>query len=167
MPNDFDALIGELEEAGLDESYIDRLRSVTAASPIRKERDAYKADAIAALDRAQRAEAKALAASFRDMGITMKPSALRLPDDLDVTDDDKLRAWATDAGLIAAVQSVDQSMSNEERQAHANVAAASAGATTPPAANSKESLLARLDPAKGLTEEQFWAEARSAGITQD
>lgn len=126
MPNDFEALIGELEEAGLDESYIDRLKSATAASPIRKERDQFKADLATALAQRDQFRSKALVASFKDLGIKVSPTALRMPDDLDVTDDAALRTWAEGAGLVDPPPVTTASPA--EQQAHQQAAAAANGA---------------------------------------
>lgn len=129
MPDDFDVLVDELADAGLDESYIDRLKK-WSGSPLRKERNEALQKVTALEERLAKAEAKTLESTFSNLGITVKPSALRLPDDLDVLDEDKVREWAVEQGLA---EPPPPDTPEEEAEAHERVVAAGAGAagTTP------------------------------------
>lgn len=125
MPNDFEALIGELREAGLDDDYIDRLERATAASPIRKERDAFKAQAEQALAEAKRYQQVVAGQRFKEFGIKVRPEHLRTPDDLDWADESKVKEWATGAGLI---EPPDPNATTPEVDGHSRVVDAALGA---------------------------------------
>jgi len=100
-PSDFDELITEMEEAGLDDSYIDRLRKASDGSPLRRENAEIRKQAEAALAQANTYKGLVANAQFRELGINIKPEALRTPDDLDWTDQSKVRDWAVSSGLLA------------------------------------------------------------------
>lgn len=100
MSESFDSLLEEMADAGIDSEFIERIRRSTDNSGARKERDAFKAQAEAALAEAKRYQSVVAETRFRDLGIKVKPSVLKTPDDLDWTDDTKVRDWATGAGLI-------------------------------------------------------------------
>lgn len=124
MPSDFDDLLAELEaKEALDPDDLDRLRKASSGSPLRKERDEAKARADAAEARAKHLEGSMLADQLTKLGVTVKPSALRVPDDLDVADLEKVRAFAIDAGALAAP--VDTSAENQ--QAHERIGQAMSG----------------------------------------
>lgn len=144
MPDDFDVLVDELADAGLDESYIERLKK-WSGSPLRKERNEARQEADALKERVAKAEAKTLEATFKELGITVKPTALRLPDDLDVLDDTKVREWAVEQGLA---EPPPPDTPEEEVAAHERVQAAGAGA----AGNTGPSTLKPEDTAEWSTE---------------
>lgn len=121
----FEDIVTEYEAEGLDTT---ELRAAWDASPLRRERDEAKTSAASALERAQRAEAKALASSFKDLGIKVSPTALRMPDDLDVTDDAALRTWAEGAGLVEPP--APTTATQTEQAAHQQAANASQGVST-------------------------------------
>lgn len=150
----FEDIVAEYEAEGLDTT---ELRAAWDASPLRRERDEAKTAAQSAQERAQRAEAKALASSFKDLGIKVSPTALRMPEDLDVTDDAALRTWAEGAGLVdpPAATSATQS----EQTAHQQAANASQGVSTTeaPKDNYAEAIAAAKTPAEVL------AAVRAAG----
>lgn len=124
MPDDFDVLVDELADAGLDDSYIDRLKK-WSGSPLRKERNDALQKATALEERLAKAEAKTLESTFTNLGITVKPTALRLPDDLDVLDEAKVREWAVEQGLA---EPPPPDTPDDEAAAHERVVAAGTGA---------------------------------------
>lgn len=154
----FEDLIAEMEEAGVDSAFIERAREAFDASPLRQELKTTKAEVAAAIERAQKAETGLLSSTFKELGITAKPTAFALPADLDRTDRDAVQAWAVDQGLIAppAPNADSQTLDAYDRIAAASNGAAAAGAAGDPAA-------ALLNP--NLTEEEFWAQAEAAGLT--
>ena len=164
MPRKFEELLEDMRQAEIDESFVAELEGAWSASPLRRERDEAKSAAQAALERAQKAEQVALEARFADLGIKAAPSAFRLPDDFDVTDPAKVRAWAESVNLIEAASNDDQTTA-EERKAHEQAAAAGIGAAPPPtgAGAQIENVLAQLDP--NLPEKEFWARAQALGVT--
>lgn len=154
MPNNFDDLLEEAAEAGVDPDLIDRFRAASEASPLRKELRETKAQVEAAIERAQKAEQVALATQFKELGIKAKPTAFKLPDDLDVTDSTALQTWAVDQGLIdpPAPKVPDEDLDTLDR-----IANASNGAS------------GTVDPADAVinapSEEEFWRQAEQAGVT--
>lgn len=154
MPNNFEDLLEEAAEAGVDPDLIDRFRAASDASPLRKEVKDTKAQLEAAIARAQKAEGVALSQQFKELGIKAKPSAFKLPDDLDVTDADALQTWAVDQGLIDPPA---PKVPDEHLDALDRIADASNGAT------------GRVDPTDAViaagSEEEFWRQAEQAGVT--
>lgn len=127
MPSDLDALIAEFAERGLDDDDLNRLREATAATPLRQELKA-------ANQRAKTLEGKLAKATFQTLGINASPDALRLPDDLDVTDVDKVREWARGVNLIPSEPEVPaEEFEAQERaeQAAATGTPAKGGQITP------------------------------------
>lgn len=97
----FEELLGEIEDAGLSPELLGRLKNATAASPIRAERDAAKAEAEAARREAAELKAYAMRATFKEAGIAINPAALNLPADLDYKNAEAVRTWGTEMGLIS------------------------------------------------------------------
>jgi len=92
-PRSMEEILDEQEAEGLD---VSEARAAWAASPLRKERE----EAIKRAETAETLYRQAVAANqLRDLGVTIKPTALVLPADLDWTDTSKVRQWAVDAGL--------------------------------------------------------------------
>lgn len=154
MPNNFEDLLEEATEAGVDPDLIERFRAASDASPLRKELKDQKTQLEAAIQRAQKAEQVALATQFKELGIKAKPSAFNLPADLDVTDTDGLQAWAVDQGLIDPPA---PKVSDGHLNALDRIADASNGAS------------GTVDPVDAVIgaqdEDEFWRQAEQAGVT--
>lgn len=154
MPNTFEELLDEAADAGVDPDLIDRFRAASEASPLRKEVKELRTQVEQATARAQKAESAALSQHFKELGIKAKPSAFKLPDDLDVTDTEALQTWAVDQGLI---DPPEPKVSAEHLDALDRVAEASAGST------------GRVDPTDAViaaeNPEEFWQQAEQAGLT--
>lgn len=152
----FEELLAEAEEVGVPEDLLDRFKAAAEASPLRKELKDTKAQLQTHIDRAQKAEAVALATQFEKLGIRGKPQSYRLPDDVDVTDEEALRVWAVDNGVLDPPK---PDVSDGHLDALDRVAAASDGATT-----------GRIDPSDAVmqaeSEEEFYRRAAEAGLTQ-
>lgn len=120
-------LLEELAEMGLDEEIIDRIRDWNAASPLRKV-------ANSASKRAEQAEAErdkyraiAMNTAFQKAGIRVNPSLLNVPNDLDILNDEAMKKWAVDNGLVDNSPSVDE----EEFEAHDEINNLNAGGDPP------------------------------------
>ena len=122
MARKYEEIIAELRERGLDETSIDELTEAWSASPIRKERDAIAAERDALRD-------AVLSTKFEKFGVKIKPQALQRPSDLDITDDDKLKNWLTDAGVLTPEpEPTPDPAVTADLQAQQRMAAATAGA---------------------------------------
>lgn len=152
----FEDLIAEMEEAGVDPAFIDKAKEAFAASPLRKELADTKAEVAAAIERAQKAESGLLTTTFKELGITAKPTAFNLPDDLDRLDPEAVRGWAVDQGLIAAPEA---NATDENLDALDRIAAASVGAGASSAADPGAAL---LNP--NLSRDEFYAQAKATGF---
>lgn len=150
MPK-FEDLIAEMEEAGVDPAFIERTRETFEASPLRKELREAKDAAQAAIDRATKAESVALTGTFKELGITAKPTAFALPENLDRTDRDAVQAWAVEQGLI---EPPAPAVPGEQLDAMDRIAAASTGAGAVSADPTARVLSAS-------SAEEFWAEAEA------
>lgn len=121
----FDAVVTELEDAGVDTDLLTRLRSTVEASPLRQEIKDLS-DKLATVESERDAARGQVSKSvFKDVGIEMDPGLLRYPADLDITDPEKVRAWGIEAKLIEPKPSV----SDEELAGQAEINNAAAGAT--------------------------------------
>jgi hypothetical protein len=156
MPNDYDQVVQELRDAGVDEQYVEHVNNLIGTSPLRKDLVATKA---------AHAEAQAVITRYRDklldtqlerLGVKAKAEALRIPDDLDPLDGTKVAEWAVAAGLAEAPPSPNAP--NEELEAHTRVDAAGRGAGQPPSSD----LMERFNNAQ--SEAEVMALAREAGI---
>lgn len=148
-------LIAEMEDAGVDPAFIAKTRETFEASPLRKELKEAKDAAQAAIDRATKAENVALTGTFKELGITAKPTAFNLPDDLDRTDREAVQGWAVEHGLI---EPPAPRVAGETLDAMDRIGAASQGAGAVTA-----------DPTAAVvsadSEQEFWAQAEAAGLT--
>lgn len=140
----------------------DSLERQFDASPLRTENKELKKQAQQAVEQAEKLRSYALSASFKEVGLKVKPDVLKLPDDLDPTDTQALSAWATEAGFIDAKPDT----SKEEQGAHEAMQQAAAGGATSPVLTGKAAILEELDP-RNLTEEEFWAKAADKKLTLD
>ena len=118
----FEDILAEMREQGLDESYADELSKAWQASPLRQA-------AETAAERARKAETALLRSTFKELGISVKPDHLRLPDDLDPTDSDRIKAFAVDAGLLTPdPEPTPDPAVTADLQAQQRITAATAGA---------------------------------------
>lgn len=151
----FEDLIAEMEDAGVDSAVIDKAKEAFAASPLRKELADSKAEVAAAIERATKAETGLLSSTFKELGITAKPTAFNLPADLDRMDPEAVRGWAVDQGLIEPPQAnVDEQTLDTLDRVHAASIGAGATATDPTAA--------LVDG--NLSREEFYATAKAHGL---
>ena len=157
-----DELLGRIQEGTATADDLDNLRKAYEASPLRKERDDAAAEAKRLADANAALRQTVMKTNFAAAGVTIDPSVLNLPSDLDVTDVEKVKGWAQGAGLVQAKPDTSQ----EELQAHDRLAgASSASGGGGNGMGMKERILAETDPSKGLSEEEFWARAGSFGVT--
>jgi hypothetical protein len=151
----FDDILNELVNTGqLPDDAAQKLRD---ASPLRKDLETTKSELAAAQERTRTLEQRLSADVFSKVGITLNPSLLRTPDDLDVTDVDAVRKWAVEKQLIEDTPATPPA----EMEQHQRVAAAAVDAPLEPG---QADLLAQLDPRK-MSEDDFWAQAAAMGRT--
>lgn len=118
----YEDLMAEFEEAGTDPGLLARLKAATAASPIRAERDDWKAKAEAAAAQAAEMRAAVMGQTFKEAGITVNPSALNLPADLDFRDVEKVREWGAGMGLVQTQTPAPLTPPNEQQGARSFLA---------------------------------------------
>lgn len=159
MPNEYERVLEELRDAGVQSSYIDELEKMLSASPIRKERDEFKQKAEAALADVQRFRTAALGATFKEANIKGKPDAYNIPADLDVLDVDAVKTWAIEAGVA---DPPPPAVTPEQQQQLEQLAEAASGSAPAPSGSDA----ARQEVLSATTEEEFWAKARAAGMAR-
>lgn len=152
----FEDLIAEMEDGGVDPTFIERAKEAFAASPLRQELREAKAEAAAAIERAAKAETGVLGGHFEALGIKAKPTAFALPADLDRLDRDAVASWAVDQGLIDPPQPkvADDTLDAQDRIADAAVGAGASALT-----DQQHAVLA------AGSEAEFWSQAEAAGLT--
>lgn len=155
-PRKFEEIVAEYEAEGLD---VEELRSAWEASPLRRERDELKAQAQAAIEDAKRYKSVVATQRLKDLGVTIKPDALRYPDDLDWVDEDKVRSWFQESGIVPPPPPPGDNISDEERAAHDRIEQSRTGATAP---NLKEDLNAQI--AAATSPEEVMALLSKAGV---
>lgn len=152
MARKFEEIVAEMTQQGLDESYVSELSEAWSASPIRKERDAIAAERDALRD-------AVLNTKFEKFGVKVKPQALVRPADLDITDDDKVKGWLTDLGVIDQAPAADAAV-DADLAAQGRIDTATAGAGSPaPNATFHE------DIAKAQSPEEVMAILERNGMT--
>lgn len=159
MPNEYERILEELREAGVQSSYVDELEKMLSASPIRKERDEFKQKAEAALADVQRFRTAALGATFKEARIKGSPDAYNIPADLDVLDVDAVQAWAVSAGVADPPEPV---VTPEQQQQYQQLEQGAAGAA--PAGSPQTA--ARDQILGASSEAEFWALASGAGLAK-
>lgn len=125
----------------VDQDVVDEISSLWDASPIRKERDDYKKRAETAEEKAGKYATAAVKSVLKDKGVTINPSLLRFPDDLDLTDEAAVEKFLVDAGLAEAKSEADVA----EQQAHENIDRAVTGASATATTRINADLLEELD----------------------
>lgn len=122
--NAFEQLLEEMADAGVDESWIGRLEAASAGSPLRQEIRDLKAERDSLRERTEALTGSVRQQTFKEAGITMNPDLLKLPDDLDVTDVEAVKAWGIEQKLLEPQPSV----SSEELEGQDAITNAGAGA---------------------------------------
>lgn len=151
MSDKFKAMFDEAREAGLPDEWISKFESEFEATPLRAENKATKERMKEIAEANQRLRDTLLETKFSAYNVSIKPSALRIPDDLDVTDDEKVEGWLVQSGLTSARPTTDP----EVRATHDRIAAAATEG-----GNSTLPSLADLDPNK-LSEDEFYERAEA------
>lgn len=160
MPG-IDELLEELAGRGLAAADAERLRGAYEASPIRKELKETKD----ALKVSQEKEALHLAslrdATFKQVGIKVKPNLLATPADLDVTSLDAVKAWAITEGLVDGSAEEVQTPDAEKEAINK---AQGAGTGTKPIANGDEAFAQVVQGATSF--EDYTSRLTAAGIAK-
>lgn len=132
MPRKFEEIVEDLETAGADEDAIAELKEAYAGSPLRKERDTLKTKAEGLEEELGKLKPAVWGSTFKELGLSVKPDAVNLPDDLDPADTQAVKEWAIDKGLLAAPEGGEGGEGSEEEKEHQagmeKIAAASNGA---------------------------------------
>lgn len=156
MSDKFKQLFEEARNSGVDSEWVDKFENTFEASGLRKDNVTIKEENRLLRETATKLKSGLLKDRFEKIGITISPSVLNIPDDLDPSDPEKVQSWAEEMGLITKQETTPPS----ERQTHDRIAAASneGNQTIVPSIDD-------LDPTK-LSEEEFWqkAQAREAAI---
>lgn len=155
----WDDLLKEAEESGIDPEFIERIRRANDASGLRKELKDAKDEAKQNRERAKRYEDKVLQAALREKGVTVNPSFLVRPDELDISDEDAVNKWLTEAGLWEPTPSAPA----DELKSHDRVANLAAGDAAPKTPLDEKK--AKLATDTSLTEDQFWSLAKEINVT--
>lgn len=148
----FDDLMQEARDAGVQESWLDRIKAATDGSPLRKERDDWKAKAEQLSEQVGKFRSGTLGQQLVALGFKGNPDALKVPDDLDPFDADKVTEWAVGMNLVPKPEpSEDERQHAADLAAHDRMTQAAAGGELP--ANADETQRARLMGA--ATQEEF------------
>lgn len=139
----------QMEEAGVDQQFIEQGRRIIDPSPIRAERDEAKAERDRIAQENEKLRSAVLSTTWKELGATGDPSAIRFPDDVDITDPTSLREYAVSKGFAQA----PPDSSAEELAGHERVNRATVG-DMPSAADARQKLLSTP-----MTEDEFWAQA--------
>lgn len=156
MPNKFEDLLQEAEDAGVDPDWLERLRAASEGSPLRKEKKELETQLQGAIDDRNKFRSFALQSQFKELGVTVKPDVLNIPTDLDPLDSDGVREWAVSMGLA---EPPPPATPPEEQDAHQRLVDAAAGGQTPQARTARDEILS------ANSKEEFYAKARAAGLT--
>lgn len=104
IDKELETVLGELEDSGVEADVTDRIKGLFSASPIRKERDDYKERATKFEDDSKKYRGLILKEAFDKRSIKIAPEHLKLPENLDPTNDQEFDTWAVAAGLVEAPQ---------------------------------------------------------------
>lgn len=154
MSDKFKQLFEEARNGGMDPEWVDRFENTFEASGLRKDNQAIKDENRLLRETATKLKSGMLKDRFEKIGITISPSILNIPDELDPSDPEKVQTWAEEMGLIVKQETTPPA----ERQTHDRIAAASneGNETTTPS----------ISDIQNLGEDEFWrvASAREAAI---
>jgi hypothetical protein len=150
----FKQLFEEARNNGMDPGWVDRFEETFEASGLRKDNQTIKEENRLLRETASKLKTGLLQDRFKGMGITISPSILNIPDELDPSDPEKVQSWAEEMGLITKQETTPPA----ERQIHDRIAAASneGNVTTAPS----------ISDIQNLGEDEFWkvAQQREAAI---
>lgn len=148
MSDKFKQLFEEARANGVDPDWVDRFETSFEASGLRKDLNTTKEENRALRETAKSLRTGLLKDRFTKFGITVSPDILNIPEDLNPTDEDTVKDWAVNMGLLANTPSTPE----PERATHDKIAAASNEGGQPSIS------LADLDPTK-LSEDEFYEKA--------
>ncbi len=149
MSDQFKELFEEAKESGIDPTWLTKLETAFEATPLRQENKATKDRMRELSERNTNLTDSLLSVKFKEHGVTIPPKALRLPDDLDPTNDESVEKWLVEAGLTTTKPTTDP----ETLATHDRMASASTSPVNP----------STIPDISKLSEEEFWA-AHEAGL---
>lgn len=151
----YEALLSKIQQSeDVPEWVVDEIQSTYEASGLRTDlketRDKYRD----VLTTNTKLRDRILAEEFTKHGVTISPTALRIPDDLDPTDAEKVEGWLVQSGLT----STKPTTSVDERSTHDRIVAATDSAATPTVD------LSQFDPTT-MDEDEFYRKYEAAKAT--
>lgn len=144
MSDKFKQLFEEARNSGVDSDWVDKFESTFEASGLRKDNQTIKEENRLLRETANKLKSGLLQDRFKGMGITIPPSILNIPDELDPSDPEKVQSWAEEMGLIAKQETTPPA----ERQTHDRIAAASNEGNV--------QITPSLEDISNLPEDEFW-----------
>lgn len=148
MSDKFKQLFEEARASGVDSEWVDRFETSFEASGLRKDLNATKEENRALREATKTLRTGLLKDRFAKFGITVSPEILNVPDDLNPADEDTVKDWAVNMGLLANAPTTPSS----ERSTHDRIAAASNEGGQPSMG------LDAIDPSK-MSEDEFYEAA--------
>lgn len=154
MSDKFRQLFEEARNSGVDPDWVDKFENTFEASGLRKDNQTIKEENRLLRETANKLKTGLLQDRFKSMGVTISPSILNIPDELDPSDPEKVQSWAEEMGLITKQETTQPA----ERQTHDRIAAASNEGNV--------SIAPTIDDISNLPEDEFWkvAAQREAAI---
>lgn len=154
MSDKFRQLFEEARNSGVDPDWVDKFENTFEASGLRKDNQTIKEENRLLRETANKLKTGLLQDRFKSMGVTISPSILNIPDELDPSDPEKVQSWAEEMGLITKQETTPPA----ERQTHDRIAAASNEGNV--------SIVPTIDDISNLPEDEFWkvAAQREAAI---
>lgn len=154
MSDKFRQLFEEARNSGVDPDWVDKFENTFEASGLRKDNQTIKEENRLLRETANKLKTGLLQDRFKSMGVTISPSILNIPDELDPSDPEKVQSWAEEMGLITKQETTPPA----ERQTHDRIAAASNEGNV--------SIVPTIDDISKLPEDEFWkvAAQREAAI---
>lgn len=154
MSDKFRQLFEEARNSGMDPDWVDKFETTFEASGLRKDNQTIKEENRLLRETASKLKSGLLKDRFEKMGVTISPSILNIPDDLDPSDPEKVQSWAEEMGLVTKQETTPA----PERQVHDRIAAASNEGNV--------AIIPTVDDINNLPEDEFWkvAAAREAAI---
>lgn len=146
MSDKYQELLDEMRNSGeIPETWIDRIQTTYEASGLRTDLKETKDQYRELMTQNSKLRDTILADRFKQFGVTISPSALRIPDDLDPTDTEKVEGWLVQSGLAESKPTTDPA----ERATHDRIAAASNAGGQPTIS------IEDLDPST-MSEDEFY-----------
>lgn len=148
MSDRYKAFFEEARNSGVDPEWISKAEEMFEASPLRQDLNATKEQHRQTQEQNSKLRDALLAERFKDFGVTISPTALRIPDDLDPTDGEKVEGWLVQSGLTQSKPTTSPDL----RATHDRISAASNEGGQPTIS------LEDLDP-ETLSEDEFYRKA--------